>query len=133
VTKRVLTLVACVAALAVPPVNAWAGLKARSAKSVTKFVFGTQVICHKWGPLKLEVKISKSPGSAKFRILDVKWPVWPQHTVRSVFINEKALPLLQQQVLQLQSAKIESISGATNISDSFKQSLQAALLAAAKA
>lgn len=140
-TKRVLTLVACVAALAVPPVNALAALKAKSSKTVTKLVLGITVQCPpkgqrntgKWGPLELQVKISKTPGSTKFRILNVTWPVWPQHTVRSVFINEKALPLLQQQVLQLQSAKIESISGATNISDSFKQSLQAALIAAAKA
>jgi FMN-binding domain. len=86
----------------------------------------------KWGPLQVDLKISKKPGSPKFKILAVSWPIWPQHTARSVFINTKALPLLQQQVLQLQSAKIETISGATNVSDSFIQSLQAALVAAAK-
>jgi uncharacterized protein with FMN-binding domain len=73
------------------------------------------------------------PGSKKFKILAVTWPIWPQHTSRSIFINEKALPLLQQQVLQLQSAKVESISGATNVTDSFVKSLQAALAIAAKA
>jgi len=74
----------------------------------------------------------QKPGSPKFKILAVTWPIWPQHTARSVFINEKALPLLQQEVLQIQSAKIETISGATQVSDSFIQSLQAALIAAAK-
>ena len=87
----------------------------------------------KWGPLQVELKISKVPGAKKFRILAVTWPIWPQHTARSTFINEKALPLLQQQVLQLQSAKIETISGATNVSVSFIKSLDAALIAAAKA
>jgi len=79
------------------------------------------------------VKISKVPGSKKFKILAVTWPIWPQHTARSVFINEKALPLLQQQVLELQSAKVETISGATNVTVSFVRSLQAALVAAAQA
>jgi uncharacterized protein with FMN-binding domain len=87
----------------------------------------------RWGPLQVDLKISKVPGSAKFKILAVTWPIWPQHTAKSVFINDKALPLLQMQVLQLQSAKIETISGATNVSDSFIQSLHGALLAAAKA
>src|SRR5262249_46236399 len=127
VTKRVLTLVACVAALALPQVNAWAAFKAKTSKTVTKLVFGTQVQCPpvgqknygKWGPLKLELKISKVPGSTKFRIVDVTWPVWPQHTVRSSFINSKALPLLRTEVLQMQTAfKVTSdtlVSGATNI------------------
>jgi len=113
------------------------------AARVTKVIKGTTVPCPvtrdqhaatgKWGPLQVDLKISKIPGAKTFKILAVTWPIWPQHTARSVFINEKALPLLQQQVLQLQSAKIETISGATNVSVSFIQSLHAALVAAAKA
>ena len=147
VTKRVLVVLACCLVVAMPTVNAWAtawhkATKQRAAR-VTKVVKGTTVPCPvtpsdhaaagKWGPLQVELKISKVPGSKKFKILAVTWPIWPQHTARSVFINERALPLLQQQVLQLQSAKIETISGATQVSDSFIQSLQAALVAAAKA
>lgn len=127
--RRVLTIAACVAALALPPLNAVAAAR---AKTVTKIVLGSTVICKKWGPLQLQLKVSRTVvgGKVKIKILALDWPVWPQHTVRSVFINQKALPLLQQQVLQVQSANIESISGATDISVSFKQSLQAALLAA---
>ena len=146
VAKRVLAVIACSLALSVPTVNAWAtawhkATKQRAA-TITKVIKGTTVECPvassghdragKWGPLQIDVKISKVPGSKKFKILAVTWPIWPQHTAKSVFINEKALPLLQMQVLQVQSAKIETISGATNVSDSFIQSLQAALLAAAK-
>ena len=128
--RRVLTIAACVIALALPPLDAVAAAK---AKTVTKTVIGSTVICKKWGPLQLHVKITQSVVAGKvksFKILAITWPIWPQHTVRSVFINQKALPLLQQQVLELQSANIETISGATDITVSFKQSLAAALIAA---
>ena len=132
VARRGFTIAACVIALAFPPLNAVAAVR---SKAVTKTVVGSTVICNKWGPLQLHVKISQSVvgGKVKFKILDITWPIWPQHTVRSVFINQKALPLLRQQVLEVQSGKIESISGATQVSVSFKQSLQVALSAAAKA
>ena len=145
VARRALAVLACSVVLSVPTVNAWATAwhkATRQRATVTKIVKGATVQCPvtsipgkhgKWGPLEVDLKISKVPGSTKFKILAVTWPIWPQHTARSVFINEKALPLLQMQVLQLQSGKIQTISGATQISDSFIQSLQAALLAAAKA
>jgi uncharacterized protein with FMN-binding domain len=147
VAKRALAVLACCLVLALPTVDssatAWHRAAMQRAARVTKVIKGTTVPCPptpdyhaaagKWGPLQVDLKISKVPGSKKFKILAVTWPIWPQHTARSVFINERALPLLQQQVLQLQSAKIETISGATNVSDSFVQSLRAALVAAAKA
>ena len=131
VTRRVLTVVACVVALSLPPIDALAAVR---AKTVTKTVLGSTVICKKWGPLQLQLKVAQTiaGGKVKVKILEVTWPTWPQHTTRSVFINQKALPLLQQQVLQLQSGNIEDISGATDVSISFKQSLAAALVAAKK-
>jgi uncharacterized protein with FMN-binding domain len=128
--RRVLMIAVCVVALALPPLDAVAAAR---AKTVTKTVMGSTVKCHKWGNLQLQLKIAQSIVGGKvksFKIVAITWPTWPQHTVRSVFINQKALPLLQQQVLELQSSKIETISGATDITVSFKQSLQAALLAA---
>jgi len=147
VPRRTLAVLVCWLVLALPTVNAWATAWHRATKeraaTVTRVIRGTTVPCPvtpdnhaatgKWGPLQVDLKVSKVPGSKKFKILAVTWPIWPQHTARSVFINEKALPLLQQQVLQLQSAKVETISGATNVSVSFIRSLQAALVAAAKA
>jgi uncharacterized protein with FMN-binding domain len=140
VAKRVLTVAACVLVLAVPSANAWAALHQRTSKLVTKKIVGPTIQCPpqkhnygKWGPLQIAIKIQKVPGSKRFKILDVTWPVWPQHTAKSIYINQKALPLLRMEVLQLQSSKVESISGATNVTDSFVQSLDAALLAAAKA
>ncbi len=55
-------------------------------------------------------------------------PVYPNHTDRSVFINQQALPMLVQEVLAAQfTGSINMISGATNTSDAFIQSLQSAL------
>jgi uncharacterized protein with FMN-binding domain len=126
-----LTVAACVIALALPPMNALAAVR---SKSVTKTVLGSSVICHKWGNLQLQLKVTQSVvgGKVKVKIVDITWPTWPQHTVRSVFINQKALPLLEELALEAQSAKIETISGATDITVSFKQSLAAALVAAMK-
>ncbi len=144
--ERALVVLACCLVLAVPTADAWGNAWHKATKqraTVTKVIKGPTVPCPltlshnqatgKWGPLQIDVKISKVPGSKKFKILAVTWPIWPQHTARSVFINEKALPLLQQQVLELQSAKVETIAGATQVSDSFVKSLQAALVAAANA
>jgi uncharacterized protein with FMN-binding domain len=134
VARRVLTIAACVIALALPPLNAAAAARTKALRTVTKTVLGTTVVCKKWGSVQVQLKVAQSVvgGKVKVKILDVAWPVWPQHTVRSVFINQRALPLLKQEVLQLQSANLETISGATDITLAFKQSLQAALLAAKK-
>jgi uncharacterized protein with FMN-binding domain len=54
--------------------------------------------------------------------------VYPDHTDRSVYISQQALPLLIEETLKAQSAKIYLISNATYTSDAFGQSLQAAIL-----
>jgi uncharacterized protein with FMN-binding domain len=46
---------------------------------------------------------------------------------RSQFIDEQAIPILEQQALQAQSANIQGVSGATYTSAGFAQSLQSAL------
>lgn len=55
---------------------------------------------------------------------------YPDHRRTSVRINQQALPLLQQEAIQLQSAQIDLISGATLTCEAFAQSLQSALDAA---
>jgi uncharacterized protein with FMN-binding domain len=60
------------------------------------------------------------------KIQDVRYSL-PADRPRSAEINDQAGPLLRQEVLQAQSAKINVISGATFTSESFAQSLQVAL------
>jgi uncharacterized protein with FMN-binding domain len=61
------------------------------------------------------------------KITDVKTIQYPNGHQQSVFINEQALPMLRGEVLQAQSAQINIIGGATFTSESYAQSVQAAL------
>ena len=71
--------------------------------------------------------------SIKRKITAVKVPVYPNHTDRSVYINQQALPYLVQEELAAQfKGNVQLISGATDTSSAFEQSLQVALLAAKK-
>jgi uncharacterized protein with FMN-binding domain len=52
---------------------------------------------------------------------------YPQNNNRDVSINNYALPILDQEAVQQQSASIDTISGATVTSDGYLQSLQSAI------
>jgi len=60
------------------------------------------------------------------RIADVRATA-PNERARSAFINQQAIPMLRQEVLQAQSATIDLIGGATLTSEAYTQSLQAAV------
>ncbi len=51
----------------------------------------------------------------------------PKGNPRSAAINARAIPILQSETLQAQSATIDIVSGATYTSHAYEQSLQAAL------
>jgi uncharacterized protein with FMN-binding domain len=61
------------------------------------------------------------------RITDVQPLQMPFDHQRSLEISQAVAPLLHDEVLQAQSARIDLISGATYTSDAYAQSLQAAL------
>ena len=73
-----------------------------------------------WGPIQVTVKVKGK------KIIDIS-ATYPTERPRSQFINEQAIPMLRQEVLQLQSAQIDLIGGATMTSEAYAQSLQAAL------
>jgi uncharacterized protein with FMN-binding domain len=70
-----------------------------------------------------QVKITISGG----RITDVQALQLPFDRPRSAEISQYAAPQLHDEVLQAQSAQIDSLSGATYTSDSYAQSVQSAL------
>jgi uncharacterized protein with FMN-binding domain len=78
----------------------------------------------RWGPVQVQISVADG------KITDVQAVVYPQGNHRDVEINDYALPLLQQEVLQAQSAQIDAISGATVTSDGYVSSLQSAIDAA---
>jgi uncharacterized protein with FMN-binding domain len=61
------------------------------------------------------------------RLTDVRALQLPFDHPRSQFISTQAEPLLRQEALQAQSARIDVLSGATYTSDAYAQSLQTAL------
>lgn len=71
----------------------------------------------------VQVKVTVQGG----RVTDVQTPRMPFDRPRSAEISQEAAPLLHDEVLQAQSAQIDSLSGATYTSDAYTQSLQSAL------
>jgi uncharacterized protein with FMN-binding domain len=61
------------------------------------------------------------------KITDVQFLNYPHDRRTSQMINNQAMPWLQQEVIQAQSAQINIISGATLTSQAFASSLQSAL------
>jgi uncharacterized protein with FMN-binding domain len=95
------------------PTPAASGLKSGS--------FTGQTYANPYGNVQVQVVISGG------KITDVKTIQYPNGHQQSVFINSQALPLLREEVLQAQSAKINIIGGATFTSEGYAQSVQSAL------
>jgi uncharacterized protein with FMN-binding domain len=142
VPRKTLTTLTAATILTIPTLTASAAsgkTAATPTKTVTtQTITGPSVKCNRWGQLVIRIKIRKTVTTTAtskktaVKILAIDYPVYPKATFRSVYINDQALPLLIEEALEAQSTKIETISGATNITDSFKQSLQAAILQAQK-
>jgi uncharacterized protein with FMN-binding domain len=136
--RKTLTVVACSAALTVPVGNVWAATHARAAQkkkvvTVAKSVVSPVVDVSRWGQLEVQVKLTLTTttlgtkATKSFKITSLSFPVYPQHTDRSAFISQKALPLLREEVLQIKGNSIQLISGATDTSYAFVQALRGAL------
>ena len=126
-------------AVALPVANAAAAAK-KKVVTVTKTVTGPEAVADRWGYVEVALVIKKTTTTigthktVKRTIVKVTAPIYPNHTDRSVFINQQAIPLLTQEVLTTTkfNPNIELVGGATATSYAFQQSLQAALLEAKK-
>jgi uncharacterized protein with FMN-binding domain len=78
----------------------------------------------RYGPV--QVRITVAGG----KITDAQAVQYPQESGRDVRINSAAIPELNQETVQAQSAQIDTVSGATYTSEGYQQSLQAAIDAA---
>jgi uncharacterized protein with FMN-binding domain len=119
--RRYLMILAGGTALALP-----AGEAAASPATSAKFT-GPTVPAHQWGTVTVNVTM-KTTG-AKHRFTDLGGG-YTFHTSRSQYIMSQSLPILRQEFLTAQSARIQNVSGATYTSQAFTKSLQAALLKA---
>jgi len=78
----------------------------------------------RWGPVQVRITVANG------KITDVEATTYPDGNQRDIEINDRALPILHDEVLAAQSADINTVSGATVTSDGYITSLQAALDAA---
>lgn len=61
------------------------------------------------------------------KISDVHFLQYPSDRTRSIAINTLAMPNLRQEAIQAQTANVNIVSGATDSSNAFSQSLSSAL------
>lgn len=61
------------------------------------------------------------------KLVDVKWLQYPNDRQTSIEINSQAMPLLTQEAIQVQSANVAGVSGASATSAAFIESLGSAL------
>jgi uncharacterized protein with FMN-binding domain len=94
------------------------------SQDVRAIVVNGSVARTRWGPVQVQVSISGG------RITDVRALTYPSGNGHDTAINAYALPELRQEALDAQSARIDTVSGATVTSDGYRASLQAALHAA---
>ena len=75
----------------------------------------------KYGPVQVEITVANGT------VTDVSVIDYPSSNGKDQQINARALPVLVQETLKAQSAKIDMVSGATVTSGGYLTSLQSAL------
>ncbi|QKV80482.1 FMN-binding protein [Amycolatopsis sp. Hca4] len=75
----------------------------------------------RYGPVQVRITVTGGRITAADAI------DYPQESGRDVRINSAAVPELNQETLQAQSAQIDTVSGATYTSEGYQQSLQSAI------
>ena len=78
----------------------------------------------RWGPVQVQITVRDH------KITRARAVQYPQGASNDAQINGYALPILDREVVQKQSAGIDTVSGATVTSDGYLQSLQSAIDAA---
>ncbi|NEC84821.1 FMN-binding protein [Streptomyces sp. SID12501] len=75
----------------------------------------------RYGPVQVRVTLTNG------KLTDVTAVTYPQENPRDQQINSYAVPQLTREALTVQSADIDTVSGATYTSDGYRRSLQSAL------
>ena len=78
-------------------------------------------VTNRWGDVQVEITVADGA------ITDVTVLQYPDGENKSVQINQRALPSLIESTLTAQSADVDTVSGATYTSESYRESLQTAI------
>lgn len=108
------------AATAAAPVGVVARPRASSHASTSTTVNGTSADTQ-YGPVQVQITVRGH------RITRARAIVYPRQDPRDQEINGFAIPQLDGEVVQAQSAQIDSVSGATYTSQGYLTSLQSAI------
>jgi DMSO/TMAO reductase YedYZ heme-binding membrane subunit len=87
-------------------------------------VVNGEAISTPFGPVQVQIRLLDG------RIVAAHAIVFPREGLADKTVNYYAVPLLQEATIAAQSAEIDTVSGATETSDGYRHSLQAALDAA---
>ena len=93
----------------------------KAASGLAAGTFDGDVIDTRWGPVQVAVTIANG------KVTNVTTLTSPNDKQKSISINNRATPILRSEALSVQSANIDSVSGATYTSEGYAQSLQSAL------
>jgi uncharacterized protein with FMN-binding domain len=94
---------------------------AAASTSLADGTFTGATDTNRWGPVQVEITVAGG------RITNVVALQTPTQDRKSVGINQRATPTLASEALSAQTAQIDTVSGATYTSDSYKVSLQSAI------
>ncbi len=100
------------------------GSASRASRPAPSTTFTGGVADTQWGPVQVQITV-RDHKIARARAVQ-----YPQGASNDAQINGYALPVLDREVVQKQSAAIDTVSGATVTSDGYLQSLQSAIDAA---
>ena len=134
-SRRTLAALLGTATVALPLVESAASASAAAATTAakqktvtTRKLAGQGVDAGRWGTVTINVTVRTTRAGGKVtRKYTNLGGTYSYHTDRSQYIMSKALPLLRQEFLAAQSGNVQMISGATDTSQAFAQSLQSAL------
>jgi len=129
-TRQSILTLTMAATAAFPLSGGWSTAHASTRASVTttqatasRTFKGSVQQMQQWGPIQVSIVVAKK----KIAKVNVSATA---HSGRSVEIQSNAIPILKSETLKAQSATIDTISGATDMSTAYIVSLQDALKSA---
>ena len=93
-----------------------------TAAPTAPVVVNGETFSNRWGPVQVQATFGSDGALLSVDVLQT-----PAADGKSVRINNRAVPVLNQEALTAQSASIDTVSGATYTSNDYVRSLQAAI------
>lgn len=106
---------------ATPGVTATSGATSTPGSRYKDGTYTGNIADAQWGVVQVKAVIQNG------KITDVQFVQYPNDRNRSIEINSYADPQLSSEAIQAQSASVDIVTGATDSSDAFMQSLSNAL------